>query len=66
MAGPIQRAMSEAVTSASVATAVGKKMYDNERQASEKASEEAKATQEAKAKKQRNKKDKSQNWLVIP
>ena len=51
MAGPIQRAMSEAVTSASVATAVGKKMYDNERQASEEASKEAKATQEAEAKK---------------
>ena len=51
MAGPIQKAMSEAVSTASVVATVGKKINDDERQASEKASKEAKATQEAEAKK---------------
>ena len=47
MAGPIQRAMSEAVGTASAIVAVGKKLNDDERQASEKASAEAKAKTEA-------------------
>lgn len=51
MAGPIQRAMSEAVGTASAIATIGKKLNDDERQASEKASKEAKATQEAEAKK---------------
>ena len=47
MAGPIQRAMSEAVGTASAIVAVGKKINEDERQASEKASDEAKAKTEA-------------------
>ena len=47
MAGPIQRAMSEAVGTASVVATVGKKLHEDERQASEKASAEAKAKEEA-------------------
>ena len=46
MAGPIQRAMSEAVGTASAIAVVGKKLNENERQASEKASAEAKAKAE--------------------
>lgn len=47
MAGPIQRAMSEAVGTASAIAVVGKKINEDERQASEKASAEAKAKTEA-------------------
>ena len=47
MAGPIQRAMSEAVGTASAIAVVGKKLNEDERQASEKASAEAKAQTEA-------------------
>ena len=47
MAGPIQRAMSEAVGTASAIAVVGKKLNENERQASEKASAEAKDKAEA-------------------
>lgn len=47
MAGPIQRAMSEAVGTASAIAVVGKKINEDERQASEKASPEAKAQKEA-------------------
>ena len=47
MAGPIQRAMSEAVGTASAIAVVGKKLHEDERQASEKASAEAKAKEEA-------------------
>lgn len=47
MAGPIQRAMSEAVGTASVVATVGKKLHEDERQASEKASAEAKVKEEA-------------------
>ena len=47
MAGPIQRAMSEAVGTASAIAVVGKKLNEDERQASEKASAEAKAKTEA-------------------
>ena len=47
MAGPIQRAMSEAVGTASAIAVVGKKINEDERQASEKASTEAKAKTEA-------------------
>ena len=46
MAGPIQKAMSEAVGTASVVATVGKKLNEDERQASEKASAEAKAQKE--------------------
>lgn len=47
MAGPIQRAMSEAVGTASAIAVVGKKLNEDERQVSEKASAEAKAQKEA-------------------
>ena len=47
MAGPIQRAMSEAVGTASAIAVVGKKINEDERQASEKASAEVKAKTEA-------------------
>lgn len=47
MAGPIQRAMSEAVGTASAIAVVGKKINEDERQAGEKASAEAKAQKEA-------------------
>lgn len=47
MAGPIQKAMSEAVGTASAIAVVGKKLNEDERQASEKASAEAKAKAEA-------------------
>ena len=46
MAGPIQKAMSEAVGTASAIAVVGKKLNEDERQASEKASAEAKAKTE--------------------
>lgn len=49
MAGPIQSALSQAVTTAAAAATIGKKMHENEKQASEKASAEAKAQEEAKA-----------------
>ena len=47
MAGPIQRAMSEAVGTASVVATVGKKLHEDARQVSEKKSAEAKAQKEA-------------------
>ena len=47
MAGPIQKALSEAVSTASVVATVGAKLNEDERQASEKASAEAKAKTEA-------------------
>ena len=47
MAGPIQRAMSEAVGTASVVATVGKKLNEDERQARENKSAEAKAQEEA-------------------
>ena len=47
MAGPIQKALSEAVSTASVVATVGKKVNEDARQASEKASAEAKAQKEA-------------------
>ena len=47
MAGPIQRAMSEAVGTASAIAVVGKKLNEDERQASEKASAEAEAQRKA-------------------
>ena len=47
MAGPIQNAMSGAVTTASTAVAVGKKLVSDEKQASEKASAEAEAEKQA-------------------
>ena len=48
MAGPIQKAMSEAVSTASVVATVGAKLHEDERQASEKASAEAEAQKRAK------------------
>ena len=47
MAGPIQSAMSSAVTATAGATIAGKKMYEEKKQASEKASAQAKAEEEA-------------------
>ena len=47
MAGPIQRALSEAVNVASGIAVAGKKLSESERQASEKASAQAKAEEEA-------------------
>ena len=47
MAGPIQKALSEAVSTASVVASVGAKLNEDERQASEKASAEAKTKAEA-------------------
>lgn len=51
MAGPIQSAINQMIGSASAVAVGAKKLSDNERQASEKASKEAKANQEAEAKK---------------
>ena len=48
MAGPIQKALSDVVSIASGATVAGKKIKENERQASETASLQAKAEEEAK------------------
>lgn len=42
MAGPIQKAMSEAVSTASAITAIGKKLYDNEGQIGEKKNSKSK------------------------
>ena len=47
MAGPIQKALSEAVNVASGIAVAGKKLSESERQASEKASAQAKAEEEA-------------------
>lgn len=47
MAGPIQKAMSELVSVGSGIAVAGKKLSENERQASEKASAQAKAEEEA-------------------
>lgn len=47
MAGPIQKAMSEAVGTASAIAVVGKKLNEDERQASKKASAEAEAQRKA-------------------
>ena len=47
MAGPIQKALSEAVNVASGIAVAGKKLSESEKQASEKASAEAKAQEEA-------------------
>ena len=51
MAGPIQSAVNQMLGSATAVAVGSKKLSENERQASEKASKEAKATQEAEAKK---------------
>ena len=51
MAGPIQSAVNQMLGSATAVAVGAKKLSDNERQASEKASKEAKATQEAETKK---------------
>ena len=51
MAGPIQSAVNQMLGSATAVAVGAKKLSENERQASEKASKEAKATQEANAKK---------------
>ena len=51
MAGPIQSAVNQMIGSATAVAVGAKKLSENERQASEKASKEAKATQEAEAKK---------------
>lgn len=47
MPGPIQSAVSEAVSTVSTVASVGKKIHDIEKQASEKASAETKAKEEA-------------------
>lgn len=47
MAGPIQKAMSEAVSTASAIAVAGKKLSEHEKQASEKASAEIKAQEES-------------------
>ena len=47
MAGPIQKAISDAVSTVSVASVVGKKLSESERQAREKATAEAKAEEDA-------------------
>ena len=57
MAGPIQRAFSEAVGTASALTVLGKKLNENERQASENASAEAEAQAKAEADLQKEAKD---------
>ena len=49
MAGPIQKALSDVVSIASGATVAGKKLKDNERQASEEASAKAEAQAKAEA-----------------
>ena len=51
MAGPIQSAINQMIGTATASAVAGKKAYENERQAVEKASKEAKATQEANAQK---------------
>lgn len=64
MAGPIQKAMSEAVSTASVVATVGKKINDDERQANEKASKETQALekeQRAEAKKEQEEQRKLAN-----
>ena len=48
MAGPIQSALSSAITTASAGVVAGKKMYEDAKQASEKASAEAEAENKAK------------------
>lgn len=56
MAGPIQRAMSEAVSTAAAISSVGKKLNEDERQVKQEASnKQAAATKEAEAKQQANK-----------
>ena len=47
MAGPIQRAFSEAISTASAMTVLGKKINENERQTREKASAETEAQRKA-------------------
>ena len=47
MAGPIQKALSDVVTTASAITTVGKKLSESEKQASEEASAKVKAEEEA-------------------
>lgn len=47
MAGPIQKALSDVVSTASAISVAGKKLSESEKQASEKASAEAKAKEEA-------------------
>lgn len=47
MAGPIQKALSDVVSTASAITVAGKKLSESEKQASEKASAQAKAEEEA-------------------
>ena len=47
MAGPIQKALSDVVSTASAISVAGKKLSENEKQASEKASAQAKADEEA-------------------
>ena len=47
MAGPIQKALSNVVSTASAISVAGKKLSESEKQASEKASAEAKAQEEA-------------------
>ena len=47
MAGPIQKALSEAVSTASAIAVAGKKLSESEKQISEKASAKAKAEEEA-------------------
>lgn len=53
MAGPIQKAMSDAVSIASGITIAGKKIHEDKRQASEKLSAQNKAEAEAKAQAQK-------------
>ena len=47
MAGPIQKALSDVVSTASAMTVAGKKLSENEKQASEKASAQAQAEEKA-------------------
>ena len=47
MAGPIQKALSDVVSTASAISVAGKKLSESEKQASEKASAQAKAEEEA-------------------
>ena len=47
MGGPIQKAVSEAISTASVATALGKKINEDEKQVNQEASAKAKAEEEA-------------------
>ena len=57
MAGPIQKAFSEAVSTSSALAVLGKKMYENERQTSENASAEAEAKEKAESALQQEAKD---------